>query len=90
MDQASQVGGILGIVLTVVGMVYGAINHKRLRSTCCGRKIDISVDIDSTSPLPLHDRKIRPITNEDNQGTIVEIKPIVTPENGKSTYTNRI
>ncbi len=86
MDQASQVGGILGIVLTVVGMVYGAINHKRLRSTCCGRKIDISVDIDSTSP---RHTQVRPL-DHDNQGTIVEIKPIVTPENGKSTYTNRI
>lgn len=61
MDQASQVGGILGIVLTVVGMVYGAINHKRLRSTCCGRRVDISVDIDSTSPLPPRHTQVKPI-----------------------------
>jgi hypothetical protein len=51
MEQASQVGGILGIVVTVVGVVYSAINHKRLRSTCCGKKIDMAIDIESTSPI---------------------------------------
>lgn len=52
MDQASQVGGILGIIITVVGVIYTAVNHKRLRSTCCGRKIEIAIDIESTTPPP--------------------------------------
>lgn len=49
MDTTTQVGSILGIVVTVAGVVYGAINHKRIRSNCCGRKIEVSVDVDTTT-----------------------------------------
>jgi hypothetical protein len=64
MEQASQVGGILGIVVTVVGVVYSAINHKRLRSTCCGKKIDMAIDIESTSPIQSrhkHESSVAPL-----------------------------
>ena len=84
MEQASQVGGILGIVVTVVGVVYSAINHKRLRSTCCGRKIDIAIDIDSTSPQVRHRDK-----GDSLESSIVKIKPLTTPDNGTSTERDR-
>ena len=51
MAATTQVGGVLGIVITIVGIVYGAINHKRLRSNCCGRKIEVSVDVDTTTVM---------------------------------------
>lgn len=82
MDEASQVGGVLGIIITVIGVIYGAINHKRLRSTCCGRKVDISVDIDSTSPLPLRHVNVKPKIEGENVDTSIKIKSPLPTENG--------
>jgi len=36
--------------LGIVGLLLGAINHKRIRSTCCGVEKSISLDIDNTTP----------------------------------------
>lgn len=83
MDQASQVGGILGIVITVVGVIYSAVNHKRLRSNCCGRKIDIAIDIESTSPQSTRHNQVTPITNEKNVETFIKIKSPLPTENGR-------
>jgi hypothetical protein len=41
---------VVAIVLSVGSAVIGVINHKRVVSTCCGRKADISFDIQSTTP----------------------------------------
>jgi hypothetical protein len=60
MDEVTQVGGLLGIILTIVGVIYGAVNHKRLRSTCCGRKMDMSIDIESTSPQTVRPLELKP------------------------------
>lgn len=40
----------LAIGISVIGTVVGYLNHKRLRSTCCGAERTISVDIESTTP----------------------------------------
>lgn len=37
-------------VSTVTAIIAG-LNHKRIRSKCCGRTMDVSVDISNTSPL---------------------------------------
>jgi len=56
MDASSWVGvvgGWIALGLTVAGAIYAAINHKRLRSNCCGTKGEISLDVDTTaSPSP--------------------------------------
>ena len=47
----SNTGGILGIfgfIFSAAGMIYAAINHKRIRCRCCGKDVDVSVDVDST------------------------------------------
>jgi hypothetical protein len=41
----SSVSGALAVLATVIGI----INHKRIRSNCCGRKAEISLDIENTS-----------------------------------------
>lgn len=48
MDTGAVLGGT-GLFLSLVGIIYSAINHKHIRSTCCGKEIDISIDIDSTN-----------------------------------------
>ena len=45
MDSSSIIG-ISGLVISILGVVYSAINHKHIRTTCCGKVYDISIDID--------------------------------------------
>jgi len=46
----SQVMSIVAIVVSVGGVIITAINHTRVRSACCGRKMDLSIDIEKTTP----------------------------------------
>jgi hypothetical protein len=47
MDTGSALGGT-GLFISLIGIIYSAINHKHLRARCCGRDLDFSIDIDST------------------------------------------
>ena len=54
----STTGGVLGIfgfLASLGGLIYTAINHKRIRCRCCGKDIDMSVDVDSTVPPTVPD-----------------------------------
>ena len=48
MDVGTALGGS-GLFVSVAGIIYSAINHKHIRSNCCGKVIDFSIDIDSTT-----------------------------------------
>lgn len=37
-------------ILFVLAWIYKTVNHKRLRSRCCGHDLDASVDIEDTTP----------------------------------------
>ena len=50
MDNYTIVGGSLGIASMVLS-VLTYINHKRIRSVCCGRTIEASLDIENTTPI---------------------------------------
>ena len=52
--------GILAFLFSSAGLLYAAINHKRIRCKCCGKDVDMSVDVDSTEPPP--DETAPPIT----------------------------
>jgi hypothetical protein len=41
------VGGYVAMALTIVGAIYAAVNHKRVRSNCCGSRGEISLDVDT-------------------------------------------
>ena len=44
---------ILAIVISVGGTAIGIINHKAIVSRCCGRKVELSLDINDTrQPAP--------------------------------------
>ena len=49
-DLATSVVSYISLGLAVGGILIGAINHKRIRSTCCGVEKSISLDIDNTTP----------------------------------------
>ncbi len=35
-------------MISIISMVYAAINHKRIRAKCCGRSVDFEINIDPT------------------------------------------
>jgi len=41
---------ISSVVLSVGGSVLAVVNHTRCRSMCCGKKVDMSLDIEKTTP----------------------------------------
>ena len=47
-SDTGSVLGIISILISVGGTIYAAINHKRIRCRCCGRDLDVQVDVDST------------------------------------------
>lgn len=49
-STGTQIVSWLSLGLAVAGILIGAINHKRIRSSCCGVEKTISLDIDNTTP----------------------------------------
>ena len=47
--QLGAYAGYISLGLAIVGMIVGAVNHKRVVSTCCRREASFSIDIDSTA-----------------------------------------
>jgi len=47
MDTNSIVGWS-GLTLSVIGIIYSAINHKHIRMRLCNRSFEFSIDVDST------------------------------------------
>jgi hypothetical protein len=54
----NQTMSIVALVVSIGGIVLGIVNHKRIRSNCCGKKGEASFDIDTTTPP-----KITPIAS---------------------------
>ena len=52
MNVFGSYSGIVSAILIIGGGIYAAVNHRRCRSKCCGRSMEISVDIDQTIPSP--------------------------------------
>jgi hypothetical protein len=51
MDTGSALGGT-GLFISLLGIIYSAVNHKHLKARCCGKDLDFSIDIDSTDSDP--------------------------------------
>ena len=49
----TTIGGILGIisiVIVVIDKTIALVNHKRVRSNCCGKIAQASFDVENTTP----------------------------------------
>ena len=42
---------IVSLTISIVGSVIAIINHKRIRSACCGKIFTASLDIENTTPI---------------------------------------
>jgi hypothetical protein len=50
-SNTSSTLALVSLAVSVGGSVIALINHKRIRSTCCGRKGEVSLDIENTSQV---------------------------------------
>jgi hypothetical protein len=41
---------IVSLTISVVGSIIAIVNHKRIRSACCGKIFTASLDIENTTP----------------------------------------
>ena len=49
----SAISGYVALAMSIATAVVGIVNHKRIRSTCCGHKAEASLDIEVTTPPEL-------------------------------------
>jgi hypothetical protein len=75
--------GLTATFTALVGIaykIYMVVNHKRIRSNCCGKKLEASIDIDNTSPpdvvlnIPAQNFINNPIVNQNGQSLCAEPK----------------
>ena len=43
-------GSLGAFVIAMIGIIYGAINHKKSRCNLCGRVFSASIDVDPSTP----------------------------------------
>ena len=49
-NTTAGVLGAVGLAISVAGTILAVINHKRVRSKCCGKNLEVSLDVDNTTP----------------------------------------
>jgi hypothetical protein len=49
--DTTNILGLVGFAVSIVGVVYTAVNHKRIRSRCCGHLVEASLDVENTTPV---------------------------------------
>lgn len=42
--------GLISLVIVITEKVVQLLNHKRVRSKCCGRVAEASLDVENTTP----------------------------------------
>jgi hypothetical protein len=44
------ISGYIALAISIGAVVLGIINHRRIRSSCCGASGSVSLDIEATTP----------------------------------------
>lgn len=57
MSDEASITAYTAIAISVLTTILGIVNHKRVRSTCCGKKGEVSLDIEQTTPPGLNIKK---------------------------------
>ena len=42
--------GALGLTVSILGSILAVVNHTRIRSGCCGKKLEVTFDVENTTP----------------------------------------
>jgi len=81
--MSSDLGTIFGsggLVISIISMIYAAINHKRIRAKCCGRNLDFEINIDSTEQKEEKKTSTDHETEEKQKSEVLKKKTRVYPE----------
>ena len=54
---------IIGVVVSIGGSIFAVINHTRVKSMCCGKKLEVSFDVEKTTP-PASQQTLISVPNE--------------------------
>lgn len=68
--QSGGIGAAIVFALGILYKIFAEINHRRIRSNCCGQLFTASIDVETTTPVeektnPMVDANIR--SEEDNE-----------------------
>jgi hypothetical protein len=72
MDTGSALGGA-GLFISILGVIYSAINHKHIKTRCCGKVYEVSIDIGPNDSKESDDSK-------ESAKVVPEAKPEAKPE----------
>ena len=50
-SETTSILAVIGVVISVGGSILSVINHTRVRSMCCGQKLEVSLDVEKTTPI---------------------------------------
>jgi hypothetical protein len=50
MSQVGMSGGVVSILAVSFG-IFKYINHRNIRSHCCGKQMDMGIDVDTPVPV---------------------------------------
>ena len=50
MSDTTTILAYVGTVMGVSSTLLGIVNHRRIRSNCCGVKTEMSIDVEATTP----------------------------------------
>jgi hypothetical protein len=56
--ESAGIGGTSIMIMGIVYKIYTALNHRRLRSNCCGKILVAEIDIDNTTPKEEKEKSI--------------------------------
>jgi len=51
-SDTTSILAVIGVVISVGGAILSVINHTRVKSMCCGQKLEVSFDVEKTQPSP--------------------------------------
>jgi hypothetical protein len=73
MSQVGMSGGVVSI-LTIAVAVFKYLNHRNIRSHCCGRQVDLGIDVD-TPPVVIAVPPVPPSTPKPSRrASVVKIE----------------
>ena len=74
-SNAANILGVFAFLTSSAGLIYAAVNHKRIRCRCCGKDLDMSVDVDPTDAP-----KAKPVSPEASASVTAPVIEEVLPQ----------
>ena len=63
MSDTTSILAYIGAGMGIASTVLGIVNHRRVRSTCCGHKTEVSLDVEATTPPERPTEKSLPLVD---------------------------